>query len=400
MNNEISPFDHRILGRDMNLFHLQEEGKGMVFWHPKGWTVFRSLEQYIRNKLDAAGYVEVKTPQVMDKALWERSGHWDKFKQNMFICETAEDETLAIKPMNCPSHIQIFNIGLRSYKELPLRMAEFGSCHRYEASGGLHGIMRVRSFTQDDAHIFCREDQVIQETRDFIDLLRTVYSDLGVTLDSVKLALRPDKRAGTDEMWNVAEAQLEEAALASGIVPEKIPNDGAFYGPKLEFHLKDSMGRAWQCGTIQLDFVLPTNLDAKYTNEEGKEQVPVMLHRAILGTFERFLGIYLEHTKGHLPAWMTPVQVAVCPIVTDLHDYSSEVHAKLIAAGIRSEHDTDAATLSAKIRYHETKKVPFMIIVGKKERENGTITVRHSGGQDTFPLDGGIAFLKDKVVMP
>src|SRR3569833_2385745 len=327
--------DHRRIGRQMELFHMQEEAKGMVFWHPKGWTLYRTLEAYIRRRLDADGYDEVKAPQNMDRVLWERSDHWEKFGKIMFVCETEEGEVLAIKPMNCPGHVQIFNVGQKSYRDLPLRYSEFGSCHRNEPSGALHGLMRVRAFAQDDAHIFCREDQIEAETRKFCDLLRSIYEDLGVTLHSVKLALRPDVRAGTDEVWDVAEDKLRRAAEAAGETVELLPGEGAFYGPKLEFHLRDAIGRTWQCGTLQLDFVLPERLDAEYVAEDGSKQRPVMLHRAIFGSFERFLGILIENYAGAFPLWLAPVQVVVATITSDANDYAKAGAAGRGAAGGR-----------------------------------------------------------------
>ena len=373
--------DHRKIGRAQELFHMQEEGRGMVFWHPKGWTLYRTLEAYMRRRLEGAGYVEVKTPQLLDKALWEASGHWEKFKHAMFVSETEEDEVLCVKPMNCPCHVQIFNVGLKSYRDLPLRMAEFGSCHRYEPSGSLHGIMRVRNFTQDDAHIFCREDQIEAETLDFCRLLRSVYDDLGVTLHSVKLALRPDMRAGTDETWDRAEAMLQRAAEAAGETVELLPGEGAFYGPKLEFHLKDAIGRTWQCGTLQLDFVLPERLGAEYVAEDGSKQRPVMLHRAILGTFERFLGIMIENYAGTFPVWLAPVQVVVASITTDANGYAEDVARTLRAAGMRVETDLRNEKINYKIREHSLAKVPLIAVVGRKEAEEGRIALRRLGGE-------------------
>jgi threonyl-tRNA synthetase len=393
MSDIENPHDHRNIGRDLDLFHIQEEGKGMVFWHQKGWLVYRALETYIRKKLDQHGYQEVNTPLLMDRVLWEKSGHWEKFKKNMFICETDEDEFLALKPMNCPSHIQIFNDRQKSYRDLPIRMAEFGSCHRFESSGGLHGLMRVRAFKQDDAHIFCREDQVVSEVADFIALLKEVYGDLGVKLGNVYLALRPETRAGTDEVWDKAEAQLAEASRLAGVEAIPVEGEGAFYGPKLEFHLEDSQGRSWQCGTIQLDFVLPQRLDASYINEQGEKQIPVMLHRAILGTFERFLGIYIEHCKGRFPLWMAPVQFSVLPIVTECNDYGHEVAAIFKEAGLRVEVDDRSETLNAKIRDKAVQKVPYLVIIGKRERNQRTVTIKAPGVSDepesqwTRPLD-------------
>ncbi len=377
--SEADKRDHRRIGRAMDLFHMQEEGRGMVFWHKKGWTLWRTLESYMRRRLEDAGYAEVKTPQVLDKSLWERSGHWEKFGHAMFSCQTEEEEVLAVKPMNCPGHVQIFNVGQKSYRDLPLRMAEFGSCHRYESSGALHGIMRVRAFTQDDAHIFCREDQIEAETLLFCRLLRSVYEDLGVTLHSVKLALRPDLRAGDDEVWDRAEGMLQRAAEAAGEQVELLPGEGAFYGPKLEFHLKDAIGRNWQCGTLQLDFVLPERLDAEYVTEEGAKARPVMLHRAILGTFERFLGILIENYAGAFPLWLAPVQIVVASITSDANDYAHSVAARLREAGLRVETDLRNETINYKIREHSVAKIPLIAVVGRKEAEAGTLALRRLG---------------------
>lgn len=371
--------DHRRIGRAMDLFHMQEEGRGMVFWHKRGWTLWRTLESYMRRRLEDTGYSEVKTPQLLDKSLWERSGHWEKFGHAMFSSQTEEDEVLAVKPMNCPGHVQIFNVGQKSYRDLPLRMAEFGSCHRYESSGALHGIMRVRAFTQDDAHIFCREDQIESETLLFCRLLRSVYEDLGVTLHSVKLALRPDLRAGDDAVWDRAEGMLQRAAEAAGEAVELLPGEGAFYGPKLEFHLRDAIGRTWQCGTLQLDFVLPERLDAEYVTEEGTKARPVMLHRAILGTFERFLGILIENYAGAFPLWLAPVQIVVASITSDANDYATSVAARLRESGLRVETDLRNETINYKIREHSVAKIPVIAVVGRKEAEAGTLALRRLG---------------------
>ena len=394
--------DHRRIGRQMDLFHLQEEGKGMVFWHPKGWTLWRALEAYMRRQLEGDGYAEVKTPQLLDYSLWERSGHAEKFGHNMFKCETEEGELLAVKPMNCPGHVQIFNMGQKSYRDLPLRMAEFGSCHRYEPSGGLHGIMRVRGFTQDDAHIFCRENQIEEETTRFAKLLYQVYGDLGVELHSVKLALRPELRAGTDETWDRAEAMLERAARAAGMDVEMLPGEGAFYGPKLEFHLKDAIGRTWQCGTLQLDFVLPERLDAEYVAEDGSKQRPVMLHRAILGTFERFLGILIENVAGLFPLWLAPVQVVVATITSDADSFAEEAAAKLRAAGLRVETDLRNEKINYKVREHSLAKVPVLAVVGRREAEGGQVALRRLGsdGQQVISLDDAIASLTAEALPP
>lgn len=394
--------DHRKIAKAMNLFHMQEEGRGMVFWHPKGWTLYRALESYMRRRLEAAGYEEVKTPQVLDKALWEASGHWEKFRHNMFTSETEEGEVLAVKPMNCPGHVQIFNYGQRSYKELPLRMAEFGSCHRYESSGALHGILRVRAFTQDDAHIFCREDQIESETREFCLLLRSVYEDLGVELHSVKLALRPETRAGSDETWDRAEAMLQRAAEAAGERVELLPGEGAFYGPKLEFHLRDAIGRTWQCGTLQLDFVLPERLGAEFVGEDGAKHRPVMLHRAILGTFERFLGILIENYAGAFPLWLAPVQVVVATITSDAEPYAEAVAKALREAGLRVETDVRNEKINYKIREHSLAKAPIIAVVGRKEAESNQVALRRLGGeaQELLPLTEAVMTLAQQARAP
>ncbi|MDO8296140.1 MAG: threonine--tRNA ligase [Caulobacter sp.] len=394
--------DHRKVGRAMDLFHLQEEGKGMIFWHPKGWTLYRTLEAYMRRRTEEGGYVEVKTPQVLDRSLWERSGHWEKFGHAMFTCETDEGESLAVKPMNCPGHVQIFNVGQKSYRELPLRMAEFGACHRYEPSGGLHGILRVRAFTQDDGHIFCRDDQIESETKTFVELLYSIYADLGVELHSVKLALRPDLRAGTDEVWDIAEGKLERAARAAGVEVEHLPGEGAFYGPKLEFHLRDAIGRTWQCGTLQLDFVLPERLDAEYVGEDGQKHRPVMLHRAILGTFERFLGILIENYGGAFPLWLAPVQTVVTTIVSEADDYANVVAARFRKAGLRVETDLRNEKVGYKIREHSLAKVPAIAVVGRKEAEEGTVAIRRLGSQDqtVVSVDEAIRLLTEEATPP
>jgi threonyl-tRNA synthetase len=380
--------DHRKIGRAMNLFHLQEEAKGMIFWHPNGWTLYRTVEAYMRRRLDADGYVEVKAPQIMDRELWEKSGHWQKFGQNMFTCETNEGEVLAVKPMNCPGHVQIFNFGQKSYRDLPLRMAEFGACHRYEPSGALHGIFRLRAFTQDDAHIFCREDQIEAESTKFVHLLESVYRDCGLELDSVKLALRPELRFGTDEVWDIAEKKLERAAIAAGCQVEMLPGEGAFYGPKLEFHLKDAIGRTWQCGTLQLDYVLPERLDAEYIAEDGSKQRPVMLHRAICGSMERFLGVMIENFAGAFPLWLAPVQVVVATITSDADDYARQVAAELKAKGLRVELDLRNEKINYKVREHSLAKVPVLAVVGRREAELGKVALRRFGsdGQEILEL--------------
>ena len=372
--------DHRRIGRAMDLFHMQEEAKGMIFWHPKGWTLYRTVEAYMRRRLDADGYQEVKAPQLMDRELWERSGHWQKFGQNMFTCETAEGEVLAVKPMNCPGHVQIFNHGQKSYRDLPLRMAEFGSCHRYEPSSALHGIFRVRAFTQDDAHIFCREDQIEAESTKFIRLLESVYRDCGLELHAVKLALRPELRFGTDEVWDVAEAKLERAARNAGIAEvEMLPGEGAFYGPKLEFHLRDAIGRTWQCGTLQLDYVLPERLDAEYVSEDGSKQRPVMLHRAICGSMERFIGVMIENYAGAFPLWLAPVQVVVATITSDADDYAREVAETLRARGLRVETDLRNEKINYKVREHSLAKTPVLAVVGRREAEQRQVALRRLG---------------------
>ena len=394
--------DHRKLGRSMDLFHLQEEGKGMVFWHPKGWTLFRTLENYIRRRLDQDGYVEVKAPQILDRGLWERSGHWEKFGHAMFVCETDENETLAVKPMNCPGHIQIFNVGQKSYRDLPLRMAEFGACHRYEPSGALHGIMRLRAFTQDDAHIFCREDQIEEETTKFVKLLYSVYADLDVTLHSVKLALRPDMRAGTDAVWDIAESKLERAARAAGMEVEHLPGEGAFYGPKLEFHLRDAIGRTWQCGTLQLDFVLPERLDATYVEADGSKQRPVLLHRALFGSIERFLGILIENYAGAFPLWLAPTQVVVATITSDGDEFALKAAARLKAAGLRVETDLRNEKINYKVREHSLAKTPVIAVVGRREAELGQVALRRLGsdGQTILDLDEAATMLAAEALPP
>jgi threonyl-tRNA synthetase len=394
--------DHRKLGRAMDLFHIQEEGRGMIFWHPKGWTLYRTLENYIRRRLEAEGYVEVKTPQLLDRALWEQSGHWDKFHASMFTCETAEGEVLAVKPMNCPGHVQIFNYGQRSYRELPIRLAEFDGLHRYESSGSLQGLLRVRGMAQDDAHIFCREDQIESEARAFVELLGKVYKDLGVELRSVKLALRPELRFGSDEVWDIAEAKLERAALAAGVAVERLPNEGAFYGPKLEFHLRDAIGRTWQCGTLQLDYVLPERLDASYIGEDGQKHRPVMLHRAILGTMERFLGVLIEHHAGAFPLWLSPVQVVVTTITSDADDAAIKAAERLRAAGLRVETDLRNEKINYKIREHSLAKVPVIAVIGRREAENQTLALRRLGsdGQTILGLEEAIVMLATEAIPP
>ena len=381
--------DHRKIGKAMDLFHMQEEAKGMIFWHPKGWTLYRTVEAYMRRRLDADGYVEVKAPQIMDREMWEKSGHWQKFGKNMFTCDTEEGESLAVKPMNCPGHVQIFNHGQKSYRDLPLRMAEFGACHRYEPSGALHGIFRVRAFTQDDAHIFCREDQIEEESTKFVRLLNSIYSDFNMHLDSVKLALRPEERFGTDAVWDMAEQKLDRAARqAVNMSVDPLPGEGAFYGPKLEFHLKDAIGRTWQCGTLQLDYVLPERLDAEYTAEDGSKQRPVMLHRAICGSMERFIGVMIENFAGAFPLWLSPVQVVVATITSDADDFAHKAAATLRAQGLRVEVDLRNEKINYKIREHSLAKVPVIAVIGRREAEEGNLALRRLGsdGQQILNL--------------
>ncbi|HEX3364592.1 threonine--tRNA ligase [Phenylobacterium sp.] len=395
--------DHRKIGKAMDLFHLQEEAKGMIFWHPKGWTLYRTVEAYMRRRLDADGYVEVKAPQIMDRVLWEKSGHWEKFGKNMFTCETEEGEVLAVKPMNCPGHVQIFNHGQKSYRDLPLRMAEFGACHRYEPSGALHGIFRVRAFTQDDAHIFCREDQIEDESTKFVRLLESVYRDCGLELHAVKLALRPDLRFGTDEVWDIAEQKLERAAKNAGIAEvELLPGEGAFYGPKLEFHLRDAIGRTWQCGTLQLDYVLPERLDAEYVAEDGSKQRPVMLHRAICGSMERFLGVMIENYAGAFPLWLAPVQVTVATITSDADDFALQAAAALRAKGLRVETDLRNEKINLKVREHSLAKVPVIAVVGRREAEEGKVALRRLGsdGQQILDLSAAANLLATQATPP
>ena len=402
MLEEVAKRDHRRLGREMDLFHLQEEAVGSIFWHPKGWTVYRLCEEYMRNRLEAGGYVEVKTPQLIDRVLWERSGHWEKFRENMFVAETDEARVLAVKPMNCPGHVQIFNQGLKSYRDLPLRMAEFGSCHRNESSGSMHGIMRVRAFTQDDAHIFSTEDQITDETRIFCELLLSIYKDFGFEDVVVKFSDRPEIRAGEDHVWDKAEGALRDAIEAVGLPYTMNPGEGAFYGPKLEFVLKDAIGRDWQCGTFQVDFVLPERLDASYIGEDGEKHRPVMLHRAILGSFERFLGILIENYAGRFPLWLAPVQTVVATITSDADAYAETVAAACRKAGLRIETDLRNEKINYKVREHSVTKVPTMLVVGRREAEEGTVALRRLGGKDqeVLPLDQAVAALVAEGRMP
>ncbi|MEJ6707837.1 MAG: threonine--tRNA ligase [Amylibacter sp.] len=392
MLEEAAKRDHRKLGREMDLFHMQEEAPGQIFWHPNGWRIYTGLQDYMRRMQDKNGYVEVNTPQVVDRKLWEASGHWEKYQEHMFIVEVDEEHARekavnALKPMNCPCHVQIFNQGLKSYRDLPLRMAEFGSCNRYEPSGALHGIMRVRGFTQDDGHIFCREDQIEEETAIYIEFLRNVYKDLGFESFKVKFSDRPEMRAGSDEVWDKAEEALLTATRKAGVEPELNSGEGAFYGPKLEFVLTDAIGRDWQCGTHQVDFVLPERLDANYIAEDGAKHRPVMLHRATLGSFERFIGILIESHAGKLPFWLAPRQVVVASIVTDANDYVHEVVAALNAKGIRAEADVRNEKINYKVREHSLGKVPAILAIGMKEVEERTVSVRRLGHKQTSVQD-------------
>lgn len=421
MLEEAAKRDHRKLGQEMDLFHLQSEAHGSVFWHPKGYLIWRTLEAYMRRRLDAAGYVEVKTPQVMDARQWEQSGHWGKYRENMFVIPdevpNTEDEGpivsddaewMALKPMNCPAHVLIFRQGIKSYRDLPLRMAEFGCCHRNEPHGALHGIMRVRQFTQDDAHIFVREDQLVGEVAAFIDLLHSVYADLGFDQYAVKLALRPEKRFGSEEMWDLSEEELRRAVQVSNLPDsikagfEELEGEGAFYAPKLEFHLTDAIGRTWQVGTIQSDRVLPERLDASYVGEDGERHRPVMLHRAILGTFERFIGILIEHHAGRFPLWLAPVQVVVATIVSDADDYANGLVEQLKAAGIRAEADLRNEKINYKVREHSLAKVPVLLVVGRREAEEGTVAVRRLGsdGQQVAAFAQVLEGLRGEALAP
>ena len=395
--------DHRKLGREMNLFHLQEEAVGQVFWHPDGHTLYRTLEAYIRRRVGEAGYQEIKTPLLFDRKLWEQSGHWATFHQNMFIAEVeSENKTLAVKPMNCPGHIQVFKQGTKSYRELPFRLAEFGSCHRYEPSGALHGLMRVRGFVQDDAHIFCTHEQITDETKGFCELLLRAYRDLGFPEVKVKLATRPQKRIGSDEVWDLAETSLEKATQAAGLTFTYNKGEGAFYGPKLEFTLTDAIGREWQCGTLQVDFNMPDRLGASYIGEDGNKRPPVMLHRAIVGSMERFIGVLIEHYAGKFPLWLAPVQVAVATVVTDAEPYAREAVAALKKAGLRVVLDTENQTVNYKVRRHSLAKVPNLLVLGRREAENRTVTLRKLGseGQESLVLDAAVARLAADAVPP
>ena len=407
MLDEAAKRDHRKLGREMELFHLQEEAPGMVFWHPNGWTIYRELEDYMRRRLKTAGYKEIKTPQVVDRVLWERSGHWEAYRENMFIVEVDEEgarekRTNALKPMNCPCHVQVYNQGLKSYRDLPLRLAEFGSCHRYESSGSMHGLMRVRGFTQDDAHIFCTEDQIETECAGFLDLLGSIYADLGFAKFDIKLSTRPETRVGSDEIWDKAETALENAIrkVRNDYVID--PGEGAFYGPKLDFKLTDAIGRQWQLGTFQADFNLPMRLGAEYVGEDGARHRPVMLHRAILGSFERFLGILIENYAGKLPFWLAPRQVVVASIVSDADEYVTEVTAALRARGIRAEADIRNEKINYKVREHSLGKVPAILAIGMQEVAGRSVSIRRLGDNrtETLPLETAIAQFAAEAVPP
>ncbi len=394
--------DHRKIGRELDLFHMQEEGKGMVFWHEKGLRIWQTIEAYMRRRLATAGYHEVRTPQVLDKRFWEQSGHWENYRENMFVAETAEDETLALKPMNCPGHVQIFKFGQKSYRDLPLRMAEFGACHRYEPSGALHGLMRVRAFTQDDAHIFCREDQIEDEVAAFITLASSIHEDFGLTRDHITLGTRPEKRAGSDEFWDMAEGQLINAARKAGVEAVVAAGDGAFYAPKLDFQLKDAIGRTWTCGTIQNDYVLPERLDAEFVAEDGQKHKPVMLHRAILGSLERFIGVIIENYAGAFPMWLAPVQVVVATISESATEYAQQVVAELKAVGIRAEIDVRNEKINYKVREHSLQKVPVIAVVGAKEAEERKLALRRFGSQanEVVLLDDAKKFLVEEGLPP
>ncbi|WP_314367198.1 threonine--tRNA ligase [Neisseria cinerea] len=388
--------DHRKLGKQLDLFHLQDEAPGMVFWHPKGWALWQVIEQHMRKELNAAGYKEVKTPQIMDKTFWEKSGHWENYKDNMFVT-SSEKREYAVKPMNCPGHVQIFNNGLRSYRDLPMRLAEFGSCHRNEPSGALHGLMRVRGFVQDDAHIFCTEDQIVDEARAFNELLVRIYKQFGFHDVAVKLSLRPEQRAGSDEVWDKAEQGLRDALTACGVEWEELPGEGAFYGPKIEYHVKDALGRSWQCGTLQLDFVLPERLNAEYVTENNDRARPVMLHRAILGSLERFIGILIENHAGSFPLWLAPVQMVIMNITENQADYCREVAAKLQAAGFRVELDLRNEKIGYKIRDNSQYRFPYQIVVGDKEKQENKVAVRRKAEDlGSLNLDEFIAMLQQE----
>ena len=393
--------DHRKLGKELDLFHFQEEAVGMVFWHPKGWSIYRELEEYIRRKITKGGYLEIKTPQLIDKKLWEASGHWDKYSEHMYTSE-ADDRELMLKPMNCPGHIQVFNQGIKSYRDLPLRMSEFGSCHRYEPSGALHGLMRVRNFVQDDAHIFCTEDQIESETILFCNILKKVYEELGFDKVSIKFADRPDERVGEDSIWDKAESALSKAAKATGLPFDENKGDGAFYGPKLDFYLHDAIGRVWQCGTLQVDFNLPKRLNASYIGEDNNKHIPVMLHRAILGSLERFLGILIENYEGKFPLWLSPVQVALTTITSNSDMAANALLEKLRSSGLRSIIDLRNEKINYKIREHSINKVPYILVLGDREVEENTVTIRRLGSkeQKTLDVDECIDLIKNEALPP
>ena len=402
MLEEAEKRDHRKLGKQLNFFHLQEEAVGSVFWHPNGWTIYREIENYMRRRLDAGGYEEVRTPQLVDRALWEASGHWDKFRENMFTAEAEDDRTLALKPMNCPCHVQIFRQGIKSYRDLPLRMAEFGSCHRNEPSGALHGIMRVRAFTQDDAHIFCTEDQITAESVRFCELLQSIYADFGFDDVRVKFSDRPEVRAGEDDVWDRAESALTDACEAAKLETTLNPGEGAFYGPKLEFVLRDAIGRDWQCGTLQVDFVLPDRLDAEYVGDDGERRRPVMLHRAILGSMERWIGIIIEQYSGRMPPWLAPVQVVVASITDGANAYAQQVVDAAREMGLRAESDLRNEKISYKVREHSVMKVPYILAVGGREAEAGTVALRRLGSNDqqVIDRDEALAMLRGESLPP
>jgi threonyl-tRNA synthetase len=402
MMEEAEKRDHRKLGRELDLFHIEEHSPGMIFWHDKGWTIYRAIENFVRQKIRKANYIEVKTPTLVDRSLWEASGHWEKFRENMFVSNSDEDHVLCVKPMNCPCHVQIFNQGIKSYRDLPLRMAEFGSCHRNEPSGSLHGIMRIRGFVQDDAHIFCMEEQITSETVAFCALLKDVYKAFGFTEIMVKFSDRPAKRAGTDATWDKAEGALKAAVNTAGLEYTLNPGEGAFYGPKLEFVLRDAIGRDWQCGTLQVDFVLPERLNANYIAPDGSKQRPVMLHRAILGSLERFIGILIEEYSGKFPLWLTPAQVVVATITEAADDYAREVHEKLLNAGIRAELDISNNKINYKVREHSTLKIPVMFVVGAKEQETQSVSIRRLGSeqQQVAAFDKAMADLLEEARLP
>jgi len=410
MIEEAENRDHRKLGRELDLFHFQDEAPGSVFWHAKGWTLYRVLENYVRRRVDKSGYIEVHTPQLFDSSLFKASGHWDMYGDNMFKVSIAKnkadansrDEMLGLKPMNCPGHVQIFKQGIKSYRDLPFRIAEFGNVHRNEAHGALHGLVRVRQMVQDDAHIFCTEDQIQSESLSFCELLRSIYNDLGFKVHRVRLADRPPTRAGSDEVWDKAEQALHQALKSAGLAYDMNPGDGAFYGPKIEFYLRDAIGREWQCGTLQVDFVLPERLDASYVGEDGQKHRPVMLHRAILGTLHRFIGIMVEHYAGKFPFWMAPVQAVVCTITNNADSYAEEVYQALMTAGVRAQIDTRPEKINAKIRDHSLQKVLAILVVGNKEVSSRTVALRRLGGeaQEILPLDKAVVILKQEGTPP